>query len=498
MRELTEQEIVRRGKLEEIKKICNPYPEKYEKTHSLKEAFLLDDGVTNVKVAGRIVFARKMGKLSFIRIRDLEGSMQLELRIDIVGEEKYSFFKKQIDTGDFIGAEGEIFTTQTGEKTLRVNDFAFLSKALRPLPDKFHGLNDTELKYRQRYVDLISNEEARRVFLGRSKLYAFIHEFLGQNGFLEVETPILQTAVCGAAAKPFYTHHNALDIDCNLRIAPETYLKQCIAGGFDKVYEVAKCFRNEGMDTQHLQEFTQVEWYASYWNFEDNINFYQKFIKALLIRLVGTTKIEYQGVTLDFGKENWDRINYVEEMRKIFGFDFLMIEEPKELKDKIVEKGLFTYEELEEYKSVSQIVDFVYKKKIREEIVQPTIMYNYPAMLIPLARRNDNDSRIIDVFQVVACGSELCKAYSELVNPLTQRKTFEDQLKAKAQGDDETMDLDENFMLAMEQGMPPISGLGFGIDRLMMIIYNQPSIRDVVLFPLMKPEIDNPNEKKEG
>jgi lysyl-tRNA synthetase class 2 len=497
LRELSEQEQVRREKLTEIKKVCNPYPEKYLKTHSLKDARLLEDGTCDVSIAGRIIFMRKMGKLSFIRIRDLEGDMQLEIKIDMVGEEKYQFFKKQFDVGDFIGAKGEIFTTQTGEKTLRVSSYTFLGKALRPLPDKFHGLNDTELKYRQRYVDLISNEESRRVFLGRSRLYAFIHRYLSENGFLEVETPILQTAVCGAAAKPFYTHHNALDIDCNLRIAPETYLKQCIAAGYDRVYEVAKCFRNEGMDTQHLQEFTQVEWYASYWNYEDNIKFYQGFIKSLLMELLGTTTVEYQGVSLDFGKENWDRINYVEEMRKVFGFDFLEVEDPKELKEKIVNNGLFAYEDLEDYKSVSQIVDFVYKKKIRENIVQPTIMYNYPAMLIPLARRNDNDSRIIDVFQVVACGTELCKAYSELVNPITQRKAFEEQLKAKAQGDEETMDLDENFMLAMEQGMPPISGLGFGIDRLMMLIYNQPSIRDVVLFPLMRPEVENKNEKKD-
>ncbi len=497
MRELTEQELVRRQKLTEISKVCNPYPDSFKRTNTLKEAKKLKDGEKSVRIAGRIVFARKMGKLSFAKIRDLESDMQLEFKIDLLGEEKYAFFKKQIDTGDFVGAEGEIFTTQTGEKTLRVHSFTFLGKALRPLPEKFHGLVDTELKYRQRYVDLITNEESRKVFLGRSKLYAFIHKYLSDNGFLEVETPILQTAVCGAAAKPFYTHHNALNIDCNLRIAPETYLKQCIAAGYDRVYEVAKCFRNEGMDTQHLQEFTQVEWYASYWNYEDNIKFYQGFIKALLMELLGTTTVEYQGVSLDFGKENWNRINYIEEMKKILGFDFLEVEEPKDLKDKIVSKKLFTYEELEDYKSVSQIIDFVYKKKIRENVVQPTIMYNYPAMLIPLARRNDDDSRVIDVFQVVACGTELCKAYSELVNPITQRKTFEDQLKAKAQGDDETMDLDEGFMLAMEQGMPPISGLGFGIDRLMMLIYNQPSIRDVVLFPLMKPENENKNEKKD-
>lgn len=484
--ERSEQELVRIGKLDTIREYCNPYPEKYDVTHELKEARLLEDGTTDVRIAGRIVFMRKMGKLSFVRIRDIQGDMQLEIKIDKVGEEAYEFFKKQVDTGDFIGTHGEIFTTQTGEKTLRVQKFEFLGKSLRPLPEKFHGLTDMEMKYRQRYVDLIMNEETRRVFLGRSKLYAYIHKYLGDNGFLQVETPILQNAVCGASARPFYTHHNALDMDCNLRIAPETYLKQCVAGGFNRVYELAKCFRNEGMDSEHLQEFTQVEWYASYWNFEDNIKFYKSFIKGLLMELLGTTELEYQGNKIDFGKETWNRINYVEEMRNKFGFDFLEIEEPEELKDKIVEQGLFSYEELDDYKSLSQIIDFCYKKLVRANIVEPTIIYNYPAVLIPLARRNDNDKRIIDVFQVLVCGTELCKAYSELVDPMVQREAFEDQLKAKEQGDDETMELDESFLSAMEQGMPPISGLGFGIDRLMMIIFNQPSIRDVVLFPQMK------------
>ena len=486
MNELSEQELVRRSKLDIIRETCNPYPERFERTHRLHEARELEDGTENVSIAGRIIFMRKMGKLSFVKIRDLEGAMQLEIKIDIVGEEKYEFFKKQIDVGDFIGARGEIFTTQTGEKTLRVNEFEFLGKALKPLPEKFHGLTDIEAKYRQRYVDMIMNEDSRKVFLGRSKLYSFIHRYLDENGFLQVETPILQNAVCGASAKPFYTHHNALDMECNLRIAPETYLKQCIAAGYDRVYEVAKCFRNEGMDTEHLQEFTQVEWYASYWNFEDNIKFYTGFIRNLLIELTGSPVVTYQGKTLDFGKENWNRINYVEKLREILGFDFLSINDPQELKDKIVEKGLFTYGDLEDYKSLSQIIDFTYKKTIRAHIVEPTIIYNYPAVLIPLARRNDNDNRIIDVFQVLAAGTELCKAYSELVDPKIQRENFEDQLKAKEQGDDETMELDEQFLGAMEQGMPPISGLGFGIDRLMMIIYDMPSIRDVVLFPQMK------------
>ena len=487
MRKLTEQEIVRRDKLKEIAKVCNPYPDSFKRTHTLKEAKNLSDGTTDVSVCGRIIFMRKMGKLSFVRIRELESDLQLEFRIDEVGEERYDFFKKLIDSGDFIGARGEIFTTQTGEKTLRVHSFEFLGKALRPLPEKFHGLQDTELKYRRRYVDLIMNQDSRNVFLGRSKFYAFLHRYLGENGFLEVETPIMQTAVSGAAAKPFFTHHNALNLDMNLRIAPETYLKQCIAAGFDRVYEVAKCFRNEGMDTEHLQEFTQVEWYVAYWNFEDTIVFFQDFIKNALLELTGSTVINYRGNELNFDG-NWERINYIDAMKELLGNDFLNITDPMELKELVVSKNLFTMTDMAEYKSVSQIIDFVYKKKIRANIVGPTILYNYPAVLKPLARRNDDDNNAVDVFQVVVCGTEICNAYSELVNPEIQRANFEEQAKAKSQGDDETMELDEDFMGAMEQGMPPISGLGFGIDRLMMLIYNQESIRDVVLFPIMKKE----------
>ena len=494
---LSEQELIRREKLGSISEYCNPYPDKFDRTHKLIEARTLEDGTKDVSVAGRIVFMRKMGKLSFVKLRDIESDMQLGVKVDLIGESAYEFFKKQIDTGDFIGASGEIFTTQTGEKTLRVEKLVFLGKALRPLPEKFHGLTDTELKYRQRYTDLIMNEESRRVFLGRSKMYSFIHRYLGENGFLEVETPILQNAVSGAAAKPFYTHHNALDMDCNLRIAPETYLKQCIAGGYDRVYELAKCFRNEGMDTEHLQEFTQVEWYASYWNFEDTITFYKDFMRGLLNEVVGTTKIEYQGNILDFGKDKWKRINYCDEMKKVLGFDFLDIEDPEELREKIISSGIYTREDLVLYHSITQLIDFVYKRQIRANIVEPTIIYNYPAVMMPLTRRNDDNPKMVDMFQVVASGTELCKAYSELVNPITQREAFVDQLKAKSQGDDETMDLDESFLESMEQGMPPISGLGFGIDRLMMIIFNQASVRDVVLFPQMKSIDNKPNVRVE-
>lgn len=490
MRELSEQERVRREKLEEISNVCNPYPAKYERTHTLGEVKELEDGTKDVKVAGRIVFARKMGKLSFVKIRDIENVFQLEFKIDLLGEDKYAFFKKLIDTGDFIGAKGEIFTTQTGEKTLRVEEFEFLGKALRPLPEKFHGLTDTEIKYRERYIDLIMNEESRRVFLGRSKFYLFLRNYLANKGFLEVETPIVQTSVSGATAKPFFTYYNALDLDCNLRIAPECYLKECIAGGFDKVFEVAKCFRNEGMDPDHNPEFTQVEWYCSYWDFEDNIKFFEELMRDTFEFLTGSSKVMYQGNELDFSGE-WERINYIEKMNEILGFEFLKETDVNEYKKKVIDKGLFTEKDMADYKSIPQLTDFLYKKLLRANIVGPVIMYNYPASLKPLARRNDNDKSAVDCFQVVVCGSEICNAYSELVDPKTQRETFESQLEAKELGDDETMDLDEDYLLAMEQGMPPISGLGFGVDRLMMIAYDLPSVRDVILFPTMKP-----NQKK--
>ena len=487
MEKLSEQELVRREKLENIKSFCNPYPDKFDRTHSICEARELEDGTANVRIAGRVMFMRKMGKLSFVKIRDLESAIQLKIESDKLGEESYDFFKKLIDSGDFIGAEGEIITTQTGEKSLAVERLEFLGKALRPLPEKFHGLQDTEMKYRERYVDLIMNEDSRELFLGRSKFYYFLREFMHKNKFLEVETPIVQTAVSGASAKPFFTHHNALDIDCNLRIAPECYLKECNAAGFDRVYEVAKCFRNEGMDPQHLQEFTQIEWYASYWNFEDNIKFFQDFMRETAMYLKGTTVISIGDRTIDLGGE-WKRINYVEELTKQLGFDFMAIDDAEELRSKIIESGKFTKTDLEECSSLAQLIDFCYKRLVRANIFEPTIMWNYPAVLKPLARRNDGDNKVVDVFQVIIAGAEICNAYSELVNPFVQRQNFEDQLKAKQQGDDETMDLDEGYLKAMEIGMPPISGLGVGIDRLMMLLYNAQSVRDVVLFPIMKKE----------
>ncbi len=485
MEQLSSEIDVRRNKIETLKNQgVVVYKDKFDRTHTIHDARNLSDG-EKVRVCGRMVFRRVMGKFGFMQIRDIEDKIQVSVGINELNDSEYDFYKKMIDIGDFVGVEGEIYHTQTGEITVKAHSVTLLSKALRPLPEKFHGLVDQEAKYRQRYLDLISNDQTRQVFLGRSKVLAFIRKFLGENGFLEVETPILQSAVCGASAKPFFTHHNALDKQCNLRIAPETYLKQVIAGGFDRVFEVAKCFRNEGMDTQHLQEFTMVEWYASYWNFEDNIKLYTKFIQSLLMEIKGSLEIEYQGQKLNFAGE-WKRINYVDEMTKVLGFDFLEYDSRDELVEEVSKRGLFEKSDFEGINTLGGVIDYIYKRKIRENIIQPTVLYNYPACLIPLARRNDKNNKIIDVFQVLCMGSELCKAYSELVDPIVQRIELEKQVKAKSSGDDEAMELDEDFVLAMEHGMPPVSGLGFGVDRLMMLLFNQESIRDVVLFPLMK------------
>lgn len=475
---------IRKNKIEELKKMGEiPYKEKFERTCTIAEA--RESVGKRVKIAGRIIFKRVMGKFGFIQIRDFFAKIQVSVGRNELSEEDYDFYKKMIDIADFVGVEGEVYITQTGEVTVKAEKVTLLSKTMRPLPEKFHGLNDTETIYRQRYLDLITNEQSRKVFLTRSKVESFIRRYLEDNGFIEVETPVLQTSVSGASAKPFYTHHNALDIECNLRIAKETWLKQCICAGIDRVYELGKDFRNEGMDTTHLQEFTQVEWYASYWNFEDNLKFFHTMIIKLLNECIGTTKVQCKGKEIDFDSE-WPRINYVERLREILGFDFLSETDLEEFKRKVVEKGLFTYGDLEECKSVRTLIDYIYKRKIRAEIFEPTIIYNYPAVLMPLARRNDKDDRIVDAFQVVADGAELVKAYSELVDPFVQRKLLEEQLEEKAQGDEETMDVDEDFLLSMEHGMPPISGLGFGIDRFVQFIFDLPNIRDTVLFPLMR------------
>lgn len=459
------------------------WKDKFDRTHTIADARDLTDDAP-VKLAGRVTALRWLGKLMFGRIYDINGEIQFSMSREELGEETYRFMKANVDLGDFIGITGELYHTTAGELTVKVSGYEILSKALRPLPEKFHGLTDMETRYRQRYLDIIANEDTRRTMKMRFRMLRLIRDYLNDNGFTEVETPIMQVVASGAAARPFITHHNALDADFYLRIAPELFLKQTIAAGFDRVFELGKNFRNEGMDAMHLQEFTMLEWYAAYWDFHKNIDFSWKLIQKIIMDLRGTLQIEYQGTKLDFSK--YEEIDYTARMNELLGVDILEFKDADTLKANLVAAGMFPAAELEPLKSVPAIVDYVFKRKVRDQIINPAIVYNYPAYMIPLARRNDADGRRIDIFQLIVCGAELIKAYSELVDPIIQRAAFEEQARNKAAGDDEAFDLDEDFLRAMEHGMPPISGLGLGIDRFFSIIADAPTLRDVILFPIMK------------
>ncbi|MBN1325219.1 MAG: lysine--tRNA ligase [Alphaproteobacteria bacterium] len=459
------------------------WKDKFERTNTISGARELADGAL-VKTAGRVTALRWLGKLMFGRIYDIDGEIQFSMSREELGEDQYKFMKANVDMGDFVGLTGELYHTTAGELTIKVSSYEILAKALRPLPEKFHGLTDTETRYRQRYLDIIANPDTRRTMKIRFSMLRFIRNFLEANGFIEVETPILKAVSSGAAAKPFTTHHNALDTDLFLRIAPELPLKECIAAGFDRVFELGKNFRNEGMDAMHLQEFTMMEWYAAYWDYNDNIDFSWKMIQEMLMAIRGTLQIEYQGTKLDFS--SYAKLDYTAKMNELIDANILDFDDVEKLKKHIVKKGLFPAGELEGLKSLFAVVDYVFKRKIRDEIIQPTVTYNYPTFTRPLARRNDKDARLVDNFQLIAMGAELINAYSELVDPIEQRKSFEEQMANKAAGDDESVDFDEDFMLAMEHGMPPISGLGFGFDRWVSLLTDQPTLRDVILFPIMK------------
>lgn len=459
------------------------WKDKFDRSATIAAAREMADG-TPVRLAGRVTALRWLGKLMFGRIYDIDGEIQFSMSREELGEETYRFMKANVDLGDFIGITGELYHTTAGELTVKVSAYEILSKALRPLPEKFHGLTDMETRYRQRYLDIIANEDTRRTMKMRFRMLRLIRDYLNENGFVEVETPIMQVVASGAAARPFVTHHNALDADFYLRIAPELFLKQTIAAGFDRVFELGKNFRNEGMDAMHLQEFTMLEWYAAYWDFHKNIDFSWKMIQKIIMDLRGTLQIEYQGTKLDFSR--YEEIDYTARMNELLGVDILEFKDADVLKKNLVAAGMFPADELEPLKSVPAIVDYVFKRKVRDRIINPAIVYNYPAYMIPLARRNDADGRRIDIFQLIVCGAELIKAYSELVDPIIQRAAFEEQARNKAAGDDEAFDLDEDFLRAMEHGMPPISGLGLGIDRFFSIIADAPTLRDVILFPIMK------------
>ena len=493
MREFSEQELVRRDKINAIREYCNPYPERYEITHSLEDASKLDDGTTGVRVAGRIVFMRKMGKMSFLKLRDINGDLQVSIKIDLVGEEAYAFFKSNVDVGDFLGAEGEIFTTHTGEKTLRADNFTFLGKALKPLPEKFHGLTDLEACYRQRYVDLIMNEDTRKRFQIRVKFIRELRHYLDDLGYMEIETPILNNKASGAAARPFKAHHNALDLDVYLRIAPETYLKRAVVGGIPKVYEIARCFRNEGMDASHLQDFTMIEGYQAYFNYEDNMKLIQNMLQTIIMNIFGTLTIQVGDKTVDMSGD-WGRVSFRDLLVKYANIDINIDNTKEKLLAKIKENHIEVESDVPlENLGFGNLVDVLYKKVARPHMLGPVYLTEHPTSLSPLARSNDDRPEISDRFQLVINGAEIVNGYSELVDPQEQERRLLEQANLKAAGDLDAMDMDYDYISAMEYGMPPISGWGMGIDRIVQLLTGSDSIRDVVMFPLMRP-LDNNEE----
>lgn len=482
--DMNEQVKTRLQKIEELAKIDKiVYKERFEKD-GLIEKILEKGEKEKIKAAGRVIAIREFGKLIFGHIQDMSGKIQFAIELKSIGKEKFQFFKKFVDIADFLGIEGEIFITKTNEKTILIKDFVLLTKALRPLPEKWHGITDTETKYRQRYLDLIMNKDTMERFLKRSKLIKLIREYLDDNGFVEVETPILQTKKSGALAKPFVTHHNALDMDVFLRIAPETYLKRCIAGGLERVYEFAKSFRNEGIDPSHLQEFTMLEFYVSYWNYKDLMKFTEKMIKDVVYKLLGSYKFTYQGQEIDLEGE-WPVYSFKELILNNCGIDIDKYPDADSLRKAIIDKGI----KLDDVEKLGRgnLIDALYKKVARPKMIQPQFLIHHPIDLSPLARKNDNNPQITDRFQLVINGWEIINAYSELVDPLDQRFRFEQQAKAHSQGDEDALEMDEDYLLCMEHGMPPIAGWGMGIDRFFALLSDVDNLKDVVLFPLMKP-----------
>jgi lysyl-tRNA synthetase class 2 len=474
---------IRLDKLQEWAKRQIPYPGRFDKTHSAALLKEKEDGTEGVRCGGRLMAFRDMGKLAFGQLQDSSGRIQIAFKGDVLGLEEYKFLTKNIDLGDHLGVEGHLFTTQKGEKTLMVHSCQLLSKALRALPEKWHGIADPELRARQRYLDLLTSEETRRRFQIRHQVIKFIRQYLDSHDFMEVDTPILQAAAAGAAARPFTTHHNALDMPLYLRISPETYLKRLIAGGYERVYELGRCFRNEGIDPSHLQEFSMLEYYAAYWDYKDNMRFIQKMFQELVKAVTGGTSIVYQGVQLEFGGE-WPQVTYRDAVLEYTKIDLDQVDSFESLASQVKAQNLAM--PLEKYKSFPALIDGLYKKFCRPHLVQPMFLIHHPVELVPLARSHDEDPRRLDMFQILINSWEVVKAYSELVDPILQREKLEEQQRMAAAGDDETMMLEEDFLEAMEHGMPPISGLGVGIERFVALLSDSHNIRDVIYFPALR------------
>ncbi len=488
MADILELKKIRAEKEDKLKEAgINVRPDSFKITHTLKEVRELGEGVENVRVAGRVMSKRKMGKISFLDLRDVEGRIQLCIKKDEVGEELYKQIHETLDVGDFIGVCGDTFVTQTGEKTIRVKEYTFLGKALRPLPEKFHGVTNQETLYRERHLDLIMNDETKKRFLLRSRFIKLMRDFLDSKGFIEVETPVLQNTASGATARPFITHHNTYDTDVYLRISPELTLKKLIIGGFTNIFEIARDFRNEGISVNHLQDFTMVEGYSAYYNYKDNMKLMEEMVKYIISNLFdGNLKVMIGEKEIDFGG-SWNVVSFKELILNDCGIDIDKFDSASSLLEEIKRNKIELEAENLENLGRGNLIDQLYKKVSRPKIINPTFLVNHPIDLSPLARANDENPALTDRFQLIVNGQEIINGYSELVDSVEQRNRFIEQSKLKENGDEEAMSFDHEYIKAMEYGMPPISGWGLGVDRFLQFLTNSYNIRDVVLYPLLKP-----------
>ncbi|HLK11685.1 MAG TPA: lysine--tRNA ligase [Candidatus Binatia bacterium] len=476
---------LRRARLEKLEKLralgVPAYAERFDCTHVLADAMRLPDGAA-VRVAGRLLTLRSFGRLAFAHVMDRSGRAQVSFERGVLSAQDDAVVRL-LDLGDFVGIEGELWTTQKGERTVRTRRLSFLAKSLRPLPEKWHGLKDHELRYRRRYLDLIANPDTRDRFTLRSRVIRLVRAFLDARGFLEVETPILQAAASGAAARPFVTRHEALDRPLYLRISPETYLKRLVVGGLERVYEIGKNFRNEGMDPSHLQEFTMLEWYAAYWSYRENMTLVRELIQHVVREVTGGTRVECAGVPIELGGD-WPEVSFTDAVRERAGVDLAALDTWEKLAPVARARGL----DPDQLPSYPALVDGLYKRAVRPHLVGPVFLVHHPAELVPLARRSSANPRVLDMFQVVVNSWEIVKAYSELIDPVEQRARMLEQQAYRERGDAETMMMEDDYIECMEYGMPPNSGLGLGIDRLVALLAGAESLRDVVLFPAMRDE----------
>jgi lysyl-tRNA synthetase, class II len=488
--ELNDQFLVRREKMSNLRdQGIDPFGQRFERTHTSQQLISEYDELTKeqleenevpVSLAGRIMTKRGKGKAGFAHVQDLTGQIQLYVRKDAIGEEQYEIFSS-VDIGDLVGVEGVLFKTKVGELSIKVKDFKLLTKALRPLPDKYHGLKDIEQRYRQRYLDLITNPESKQTFISRSRIIQSMRRYLDNHGYLEVETPMMHSIAGGAAARPFVTHHNALDMELYMRIAIELHLKRLIVGGLEKVYEIGRVFRNEGVSTRHNPEFTMIELYEAYADYKDIMALTENLIAHIAQEVLGTTKIQYGDQEVDLTPE-WTRLHMVDAIKQYTGVDFWGETSVEEARALAKEHGV----EITEHMQYGHIVNEFFEQKVEEQLIQPTFIYGHPVEISPLAKKNAEDPRFTDRFELFIVAREHANAFTELNDPIDQRERFEAQLKEKEQGNDEAHEMDDDFIEALEYGMPPTGGLGIGIDRLVMLLTNAPSIRDVLLFPHMR------------